>query len=116
MIYSRTRGRAMTTGFRIIAVPGVGLCTLVLVGEADLAVAADIVELGTASLSEAATQTLVIDMGELTFIDSTVMGSLINLQGLATNSGKSLALARIPARIQRAMSVAGLEQVFTLVE
>jgi hypothetical protein len=38
--------------FRIKAVPGGGVCTLVLTGEVDLAVTGDVLALGTASLSE----------------------------------------------------------------
>jgi hypothetical protein len=43
-----------TETFRIKAVPGAGICTLVLSGEADIAFAPDIIELGVGSLDDPA--------------------------------------------------------------
>jgi anti-anti-sigma factor len=98
--------------FRIEVVPGHESCTLVLHGEADLAVADQIVELGTTTLADAATVTLIIDMGHVTFIDSTALGALIRLRNLADTSAKHLALTRLPDRVQKVLTLAGLSTVF----
>ena len=69
--------------FRIKAVPGNGTCTLVLTGEADVAVADDIIKLGRISLEGPETHTLIIDMAALTFIDSSAISALVQLRGNA---------------------------------
>ena len=66
--------------FRIKAVPAPGCCTLALCGEADVAVAPDIVALGTVSLCEDSTSKLIIDFADLTFMDSSAIGALIHLR------------------------------------
>jgi anti-sigma B factor antagonist len=100
--------------FRIKAVPAGGSCTLFLSGEADLANAPDIVELGTASLGEPGTSLLTVDLGALSFIDSTAIGALITLHNLAMASGKQLVLAHVPPRVRQVLLIAGLDHVFTI--
>ena len=86
--------------FRVKAVPGEGTCTLFLSGEADLAVAPDIIELGTMSLSEASIMTLIVDLAAVTFIDSTSIGALVQLRNVADAQGKRLALENVPVRVR----------------
>ena len=101
--------------FRIGVTPTEGTCTLSLAGEADLAVADDIVALGTAGLEDATVHTLVIDMTDVTFLDSTVLSALVKLSLLAEDRAKSLALAHVPNRVQRVLKIAGLDSVFAIV-
>ena len=98
--------------FRIRVLPGATRCTLLLEGEVDLAVADDIVALGAASLSETATQTLIIDLHAVTFIDSTAIGALIRLRNLATESDKRVELTQVPARVQKVLNLTGLHHTF----
>ncbi len=56
-------------------------CTLVLSGEADLDFANDIIQLGTLALNECTS--LVIDLGAVTFMDSTAIGALLQLRNVA---------------------------------
>jgi anti-sigma B factor antagonist len=98
--------------FRIMAVPGEGACTLVLSGEADLAVADDIVQLGRASLDDAATRRLVVDLKDVTFIDSTSLGALVTLNNLAQRSSRRFELTQVPPRVERVLAVTGLDKVF----
>jgi anti-sigma B factor antagonist len=102
--------------FRIKAVPGDQSCTLVMTGEADLAVAPDLVELGYASLGEPATLTLIVDLEAVTFIDSTAIGALIQLQNRADSLEKQLILAKPPRRVRQVIAIAGLEQFFALAD
>lgn len=98
--------------FRIMAVPGEGTCTLVLSGEADLAVADDIIQLGTLSLDDPATHRLVIDLKAVTFIDSTTLGALVRLNNLARGSSRRFELAHVPPRVEQVLAIAGLDHVF----
>jgi anti-sigma B factor antagonist len=107
------RGDAVET-FRIKAVPGDGTCTLVLSGEADLAVAADIVELGNTGLSETSITTLLVDLAAVTFIDSTSIGALVQLRNAADAHGKRLALENVPPGVFRVLELSGVTAFFGL--
>jgi anti-anti-sigma factor len=98
--------------FRITAVPGDTVCTLVLQGEVDLAVADDILALGTVSLAEATTQTLILNLHAVTFIDSSAIGTLIRLRNLAAESNKHLQLAHVPHRVRHVLTLTGLNHTF----
>jgi len=100
--------------FRVKAVPGDGTCTLFLSGEADVAVADDITELGSVSLESPDIHTLIIDMAGLTFIDSSVLGALLTLRAKAEDSHKKMILTRLPVRVSRVLDIAGLTDVFTI--
>ena len=88
--------------------------TLMLRGEADLAVADELVECGTACLAEADVSSLVLDFDGVTFIDSTALGALVALHNAAEQQGKSFALTRLPSRVSRILQIAGLSEVFEL--
>ena len=100
--------------FRVNVVPAGETCTLMLSGEADLAFADDIVQLGTLALTDAGTQSIVIDLAAVTFLDSTVLGALVRLRIEATEAGKTLTLGNPPPRVQRILSISGLANVFDI--
>jgi len=100
--------------FRIRAVPGDGFSTVILSGEADLAVAPDLVELGTVCLEEANCSSLIIDLAAVTFIDSTAIGAMIRLHNLAEATGKTVALVHVPNRVQQVLTLAGLGEFLGL--
>jgi anti-anti-sigma factor len=102
--------------FRIKAVPSDGICTLVLSGEADLAVSDDIVELGALSLDEATTHTLTLDLAAVTFIDSTTLGALVRLHYVAADQDKKMILVNVPRAVGRVLEIAGLDQVLMIGE
>jgi anti-sigma B factor antagonist len=100
--------------FHVNAVTGEGTCTLILTGEADLACAPQILELGLASLSGPQTSTLILDLGAITFIDSTAIGAFVALRNSAIETGKELVVTNVPARVLRIMTIAGLNTVFDI--
>jgi anti-sigma B factor antagonist len=102
----------MRQTFRITAVPGDEDCTLVLTGEIDLATAPDLIELGTVSLTEPGSRSLIIDLNAVTFVDSTAIGALITLRNTAVAANKHLVLRSIPERVHKVLTIAGLERVF----
>jgi anti-anti-sigma factor len=102
--------------FRIRAVPGDGICTLVLSGEADMAVADDIVELGTVSLREPAVETLILDLAAMTFMDSTAIAAMVRLRNLAGDQGKKMTLSHVSAKLTRLLQITALTDVFTIAD
>jgi len=100
--------------FHIEAVRHGNRCTLVLSGEADLAVADDITRLGSSNLSEPSIQLLILDLRDVTFMDSTALGALVHLRNLANTSRKHLQLAHTPVRIQRVLELTGLAGSFDI--
>jgi anti-anti-sigma factor len=100
------------SGFQLHTVTDAETSSMILSGEADLAVADDIVRQGTTLLSNHATRCLVIDLAAVTFVDSTTLGALIRLRNIAVAASKQLQLTRLPERVQRVIEIAGLAGVF----
>jgi anti-anti-sigma factor len=100
--------------FRIRAIPADGYATLVMSGEADLAVAPDLIELGTVCLDESTCASLIIDLAAVTFIDSTSMGAMIQLHNRAEDLGKTIVLTHVPSRVRQVLTLAGLDAFFGL--
>lgn len=55
-----------------------------------------------------------VDMAQVEFIDSRGMAVLVSLHTAALERGGKLALVAVPRRIVKAISVAGLDQVFSI--
>jgi anti-sigma B factor antagonist len=98
--------------FRIETRLNGSVCTLRLYGEADLAVAEQILEVGAAALSEPGTTAVIVEMARLTFIDSTGLGALVGLRNLAMASNKTVQLAQPSERVKRVLDISGLATVF----
>jgi stage II sporulation protein AA (anti-sigma F factor antagonist) len=82
--------------------------TIALAGEMDLANAADVErELLRAEATNAAR--IVIDLSELTFMDSTGIRLLITAHARSRTDGDRLALVRPPARVFRVLTIAGVD-------
>lgn len=96
------------TGFNITCAPGL----LRLSGEIDLAAAPDIVTAGTTAL--ASSDELVIDLGAVTFLDSTALGALIELNNAATDKGATFTLRNVPDRVHRILDLTGLSEAFNI--
>jgi anti-sigma B factor antagonist len=85
-----------------------------LSGEIDLANAPLVVELGTKCVRRDDVETLSLDLRDVTFMDSTALSAMISLLNLAAESGKTLTLNRVPARIVRLLELTGLDRIFTI--
>lgn len=55
---------------------------------------------------------IVVDMTRVSFLDSRGMAVLVDLHGKALSRGGKLTLREVPTRVAKALSVAGLDQVF----
>lgn len=59
---------------------------------------------------------LVVDLGDVTFMDSTGVGALIAIRNLAHSRNHPLFLRRTPPRISRLISMTGLGQILPELE
>jgi anti-anti-sigma factor len=100
-------------GFEVRVVEGGQVCRLTVTGEIDLGVSAELADAGLACL-ERATDLVVLDLGQVTFIDSTGIGALVSVRNRAELVGKTLRVASVSDRVAKVLSIAGLAEVFGL--
>lgn len=89
-----------------------GVCTITVHGEADLATADELLRLGQVGLDDQATTKLVLDLRDVTFIDSTVISTFVQLRRAALSSRRAFELAELPDRVRRVLDITGLTSVF----
>jgi anti-anti-sigma factor len=83
---------------------------LVLGGELDMAARFQAEQALDALLAEPVEQ-LVVDLGEVTFVDSTGMGLVLEVHDRARTEGFKLRLLRGPKDVQRVFELAGVADV-----
>jgi anti-sigma B factor antagonist len=91
-----------------------GHIPLMLSGEIDLANAQLVVERATKCLYRDDVDALSLDLGDVTFMDSTGLSAMITLLNLAGETGKALTLRRVPDRVRRLLELTGLNRIFTI--
>jgi anti-anti-sigma factor len=100
--------------------PHVGLETrpsaphLILSGEIDLLVAPSLKESGTAMVRSVAPARVEIDLGDVTFIDSSGLGALISIRNAARQAGTDLVLVRVSRAVSRLFELTGVGDSFTI--
>jgi anti-anti-sigma factor len=80
-------------------------------GELDIAVADQFLDRCRQALRNA-TDELVLDLGGVTFIDSTGIGALVRIHQDATTAGTRVRLTDVPRQVSRVLDLTGLSQVF----
>lgn len=55
---------------------------------------------------------LVLDMSEVGFMDSTALGMLVTVHGMAKEAGGSLVLSGAQKQVRRVAEITGLEELF----
>jgi len=91
---------------------GDGPIVVALAGELDMAAAGEVsCELGHAVDAGA---DVVVDMTELTFVDSSGLGALLHGHNAARARGHSLRLRHLQRAVARTMAVSGLDKVFAI--
>lgn len=83
-------------------------------GELDLATVPMLREAVRPVLDDPALDTVVLDLAELTFLDSTGLGCWIELRNATEDTGKVLILESLPPSVMRTVSIAGLAPLFGL--
>jgi anti-sigma B factor antagonist len=89
-----------------------GCTVLALVGELDLASAPMMRTAGLAALAEPDCSTLVLDVTALTFVDSTGIGSWVELRNHAHEHDHRLVLRGASENLTRVLTIAGLVSLF----
>ena len=93
-------------------VRGDGLCVVRVAGELDIAAAPEFIDVVRASLGRCTTVEL--DLGDVTFIDSSGLGALVRLRKEADAQDASLRLTEISAATDRLLRLTGLVDVFDI--
>jgi anti-anti-sigma factor len=91
-----------------------GACVVSVVGEMDLAVVAEFLEHALACLDRA--HALALDLGGVSFIDSSGLGALVRVRKEAADRGKSLTLVNVSASTHRLLEITGLQDAFDIVD
>ena len=89
-----------------------GVCVVRTAGDLDLAAAEDFIEVVRASLGRCTTVEL--DLGDVTFIDSSGLGALVRLRKEAEAGGASLRLTKVSAATDRLLRLTGLVDSFDI--
>jgi anti-sigma B factor antagonist len=63
-------------------------------------------------LLDTGTRVIDVDLGGVTFIDSSGLGALVRLQRRATEDGRELRLANVPRAVARVLDLTGLTDLF----
>jgi anti-anti-sigma factor len=89
-----------------------GACVVRTTGELDLATAAEFIEVVRGSLSRCSA--VEIDLGDITFIDSSGLGALVRLRKEAGVQDSSLFLTRVTPSTDRLLRLTGLVEFFDI--
>jgi anti-anti-sigma factor len=91
---------------------GDGVSVVRTAGDLDLAAADDFIEVVRASLGRCTT--VALDLGDVTFIDSSGLGALVRLRKEAEKQGASLRLTEVSAATDRLLRLTGLVDSFDI--
>lgn len=86
---------------------------LALAGELDIATVPELRELAYAELDRAECRSVVLDLSELTFLDSTGIGCWVQIRTHAASAGKQVTIRSVPAAVRRVLEISGLLPLFT---
>jgi anti-sigma B factor antagonist len=88
-----------------------GRTTLLISGELDVATAAELRGAGEQAIA-AGSQTLVLDLSDVTFLDSSGLGALIAIRNASLAAGCALVLLHPSDRVNKVLELSGLTGVF----
>ncbi len=91
-----------------------GSTVLSLAGDLDVASASTMCAAGLAALAQPNCSTLILDVTALGLIDSTGIGSLVELHNHAEEHGQCMVLRGLSKNLTRVLAIAGLESLFNV--
>jgi anti-sigma B factor antagonist len=91
------------------------VAVIALSGEVDIYTAPQFKE-RMLELLDGGVTNLVVDLSQVTFIDSTALGVLIGGVRRVNSAGGAMALVVVSRPVQRVLSITGLDRVFTIHE
>ena len=93
-----------------------GRALIRLTGELDLATIADLRGEAAGQLAAGDVRELVLDLTELTFLDSSGLGALLQIRGEAMSCGSTFTVTNVPPAPARVIAIAGLNSTFGIDE
>jgi anti-anti-sigma factor len=90
--------------------------SVAVAGELDLATVGRLEEAVAGELAAGAVAELVVDLAEVTFLDSTGLGALLRIRQATQHAGGRLTISRAAAGPARVIGIAGLSGTFGLPE
>ncbi|MDT4894565.1 MAG: anti-sigma factor antagonist [Pseudonocardiales bacterium] len=94
----------------------VGRCVVSVAGDLDIGSVPSLRRVADAELASPDCSTLVLDVRELAFLDSTGIGYWVELRTTAEALGKSFSLESVPHSVRRLLTIGGLADLFGLDE
>ena len=91
-----------------------GQSVLALTGELDIDSVGAVREKLQQRLADDPPEALTVDLGGLTFIDSSGLGLLIEIRRLTTSSNITFSMVNVPSGPARVIGIAGLTETFGL--
>lgn len=102
-------------GFSIEVADEAAVCVIAVTGEVDIENAADLAAVGRLVIESHRPCRVVIDLGNVGFIDSTGLRALVEIRNAAVSAGRVVELRDPHPRVQRVIEIIGLGEVFGLV-
>jgi anti-sigma B factor antagonist len=93
--------------------PEAGHYVIAARGEIDLFTAPDLKQVLTDAI-EGGAHRVVVDLSEVSFLDSTALGVLIGAVKRLRSRGGALAIVNVDASIAKTFQITGLDQIFTI--
>ncbi|MDP9116237.1 MAG: STAS domain-containing protein [Actinomycetota bacterium] len=87
-----------------------------LTGEIDIERADEVASLGILTVQAMDADMLVIDMSQVSFLDSSGISALIRIRKAAQTAGRTVTIRSPDLRVRRVLSITGLAEVFGLDE
>jgi len=88
--------------------------TLSLSGELDVAVAADLREQLDRLIGSAPAPAILVDLADVTFLDSVILGVLIGAVHRARDAGGDIQLCGVRPAVRRVFSITGVDAVIDI--
>jgi anti-sigma B factor antagonist len=100
------------TPFSVSAIHEGDTTILHIAGELDIATVPDLRSAAFAELDRPECATLAFDLSDLAFLDSTGIGSWVEIRGRAINNGQRLVIRAVPAFVARVLEIGALTKLF----
>ena len=105
----------MASEFEVEVERGDGHAVVRVSGEFDLA-ATHVVEEALLSVEDDQNRVIVLDLREVTFLDSTGLRTITSADHRARDAGRELRIVRGPEQIQKLLYVTGMDKILPLVD
>jgi len=90
------------------------IARIILSGNLDFSTQEELVRAIDQALSAKATKEIQVDMTDVTFIDSSAIRALLNLQEMAARKDQSLSIWNCSEQIRETFAIGGFDRMFVL--